>query len=412
MALSQTDPTVWSLLQEETERQTGSLELIASENSTSPAVLEALGSIFTNKYAEGLPGKRYYGGNQVVDKLERLCIERALSAFHCNPAEWGCNVQAYSGSVANMAVYLGLLSPGDCIMGLDLPSGGHLSHGYQTAKRKVSAASVYYRSVAYKVNEQGRLDYDAIAALADSEKPKLILCGASAYSRDWDYKRLRDIADSCGAYLMADIAHTSGFVATQLLANPFEYCDVVTTTTHKTLRGPRSALIFYKKALERRINEAVFPGLQGGPHMNQIAAVAVQLKEVATPAFRSYMHQVRANAQALCRELQARGYSIVTGGTDNHLFLVDLRSRGVNGAEAERRLEAAGISVNKNTIPGDVSALSPSGIRIGTSSITTRGFVESDMVQVAAWIDRALQSGESADMIKREIQIRFMTLNI
>jgi glycine hydroxymethyltransferase len=390
MALFDTDRDVWDLLQQETKRQEEGIELIASENFTSPAVLEALGSIFTNKYAEGLPGKRYYGGTEVVDKLETLCMERALSAFHCDPTEWGCNVQAYSGSVANMAVYLGVLKPGDSLMGLDLSSGGHLSHGFQTAKRKVSAAAMVFESHAYKVNAHGLLDYDAIENQVLEVRPKLLICGASAYSRDWDYKRFRTIADKVGAYLMADIAHTSGFVATGLLANPFEVCDVVTTTTHKTLRGPRSALIFFKKSLGTRIHEAVFPGLQGGPHMNQIAAVAVQLKEVATHEFVRYMEQVQKNARHLCDELQQRGYEIVTGGTDNHMFLVDLRTKGMNGAEAERRLGLAGISVNKNTIPGDVSALTPSGIRIGLAAMTTRGYVETDMAAVANRIDDAL----------------------
>lgn len=403
-SLQNQDADVWNLLQAEKDRQTNGIELIASENFTSPAVLEALGSIFTNKYAEGQPGKRYYGGTHVVDQLENLCKERALKAFHCNPEEWDCNVQAYSGSVANMAVYLGLLKPSDGIMGLDLSSGGHLSHGFQTAKRKVSAAAVVYRSVSYKVDETGYLDYDAIAKQVTAENPRLLICGASAYSRDWDYKRLREIADSCGAYLMADIAHTSGFVATQLLNNPFEVCDVVTTTTHKTLRGPRSALIFYRRALKTQIDEAVFPGLQGGPHMNQIAAVAVQLAEVATPAFREYMHQVRENARTLASELSARGFQIVTGGTDNHLLLVDLRNMGLNGAEAENLLGTVGISVNKNTIPGDRSALKPSGIRIGTPAMTTRGWTKKDFSMIAVWISDILQKTRSAEEIRDEIR--------
>lgn len=384
------DPEIWSLLQEETKRQEAGIELIASENFTSPAVLEALGSIFTNKYAEGLPGKRYYGGTEVVDKLECLCIERALSAFHLDPKEWGCNVQAYSGSVANMAVYLGILKPGETLMGLELASGGHLSHGFQTPRRKVTAASQVYRCVSYKVNSDGILDYEAIRQQVKAETPRLLICGASAYSRDWDYNTLRKIAYDSDAILMADIAHTSGFVATGLLNNPFEVCDIVTTTTHKTLRGPRSALIFYRKKFESWINDAVFPGLQGGPHMNQIAAVAVQLAEVQTPAFRVYMQQVQTNARVLAEEMSKKGYTIITGGTDNHLFLIDLRNKGINGAEAETRLSAAGISVNKNTIPGDISALKPSGIRIGTAAMTTRGYKENDMIQIAEKIDRAL----------------------
>lgn len=266
------------------------------------------------------------------------------------------------------------VKPHDRIMGLDLPSGGHLSHGYMTAKRRISGASVYYESIPYKVNEDGLLDYDAIENLALTVKPKLIICGASAYSRDWDYKRFRAIADKCGALLMADIAHISGFVATGLMANPFDVCDIVTTTTHKTLRGPRSAIIFFRKQYAQQINDAVFPGLQGGPHMNQIAAVAVQLKEVASPAYKDYMIQVRENARKLAECLKSDGFTIVTGGTDNHLFLVDLRNKGINGSIAERILEIVDISVNKNTIPGDSSALVPSGIRIGTPAITTKGF--------------------------------------
>ncbi len=389
-ALQTSDPEIWSFLQEETERQTASIELIASENYTSPAVLEALGSIFTNKYAEGLPGKRYYGGNQVVDKLESTCMQRALDAFHLNGEEWGCNVQPYSGSVANMAVYLGLLKPHDRIMGLDLPSGGHLSHGYMTVNRRISGASVYYESIPYKVDANGFLEYDKIEELALTVKPRLIICGGSAYSRDWDYKRFRVIANKCGALLMADIAHISGFVATGLLANPFEVCDVVTTTTHKTLRGPRSAIIFFRKQYSQQINDAVFPGLQGGPHMNQIAAVAVQLKEVMTPEYKQYMKQVHENAKVLAECLKLHGFTIVTGGTDNHLFLVDIRSKGINGSLGERILEHVGISVNKNTIPGDSSALVPSGIRIGTPAITTKGYTPEHMPNLAKLINDAI----------------------
>lgn len=402
--LSKQDPIVAELLQEETTRQQTTIELIASENYTSSAVLEALGSVFTNKYAEGQPGKRYYGGTDVVDKLENLCIQRAIEAFQLDAVEWGCNVQPYSGSVANIAVYLGLLNPGDCIMGLDLPSGGHLSHGYQTAKRKVSAAAQIYRSVSYKVKDDGWLDYDAIEHQALIEKPKLLICGASAYSRDWDYNRLREIAYKCDAVLMADIAHTSGIIAAELLQSPFSVCDIVTTTTHKTLRGPRSALIFYRKKYEKLIQEAVFPGLQGGPHMNQIAAVAVQLAEVKTQGFRMYQKQVTKNAQILANELQELGVKIVTGGTDNHLFLVDLRNLGLNGAEAEKRLGAIRISVNKNTIPGDVSALKPSGIRIGTPAITTRGATAEDIRTLATIIYHCLTQSKTNDILNQQVQ--------
>lgn len=404
MSLAIQDPEVAALLAAETDRQQTTIELIASENYTSETVLEALGSVFTNKYAEGLPGKRYYGGTEVVDKLETLCIQRALAAFQLDANEWGCNVQPYSGSVANMAVYLGLLKPGDCIMGLDLPSGGHLSHGYQTAKRKVSAAAQVYRSVSYKVNAEGWLDYDAIEDQAIQEKPALLICGASAYSRDWNYNRFRAIANKCGAILMADMAHTSGLIAAELLRSPFSVCDIVTTTTHKTLRGPRSAIIFYRKKYEKHVQEAVFPGLQGGPHMNQIAAVAVQMAEVQTLGFRMYQKQVTKNAQILASELKEHGCQIVTGGTDNHLFLLDLRSMGLNGAEAEARLGVIGISVNKNTIPGDSSALKPSGIRIGTPAITTRGATAEDMRSLAGILYDCLTHVKTVDVLKDDVQ--------
>lgn len=391
-SLENCDPTVWELLNQETARQCNGIELIASENFTSRAVMEALGSTFTNKYAEGLPGRRYYGGNEVVDRLETLCQERALKAFHCNE-EWSCNVQPYSGSVANAAVYLGILKPHDRIMGLDLPSGGHLSHGYTTPSgKRLTASSTYYESIPYTVDASGLLNYDEIEKLALTVKPRLLICGASAYSRDWDYKRMKKIAAACGAYLMADIAHISGFVATQLLESPFLWCDIVTTTTHKTLRGPRSAIIFFKKHLQQ-INDAVFPGFQGGPHMNQIAAVAVQLQEVMTQEFRQYMQQVLANSRKLCQELQDKGYSIVTGGTDNHLFLIDLRQLKISGSRIEKALEYVGISVNKNTIPGDKSAISPNGIRIGVPAVTTRGMIDDDMALIAELIHATIKEG-------------------
>jgi glycine hydroxymethyltransferase len=391
------DPEIAALIAAEEERQRNTIELIASENYTSPAVMEALGSVFTNKYAEGYPGARYYGGTAVADELERLCVARALTAFGLSADEWSCNVQAYSGSGANLAVYKALLEPGDVLMGMELASGGHLSHGFATAKRKVTAAAAYYTSVPYKVAPTGWIDYDAIERQVLEVRPKLLICGASAYSRDWDYARLRRAADSVGAYLMADIAHISGFVATGLMASPFHHCDVVTTTTHKTLRGPRAALIFTKVALSKAVNDAVFPGLQGGPHMNAVAAVAVQLREVATPAFRDYMQRVLANTRALAVALIGLGYTIVTGGTDNHLILVDLRSTGTDGAEVSRRLESVGISVNKNTISGDTSAFKPSGIRLGTPAVTSRGWGPVEMGVIASFVDRAI-CGESESL--------------
>lgn len=392
-SLKDFDPELHQLIDEEKERQKCGIELIASENFTSQSVLDCLGSILTNKYSEGLPGKRYYGGNKVIDKIENLCIQRALEAYHLDSKEWGCNVQPYSGSVANLAVYMGLLKPHDRIMGLDLPSGGHLTHGFMTAKKRVSSTSVYYESIPYKVNEDGWIDYDGLEKIAEAVKPRLIICGASAYSRDLDYERFSKVAKKHEAYLMADIAHISGFVATQEMNNPFKYCDVVTTTTHKSLRGPRAGIIFYRKELEQQINESVFPGLQGGPHEHQIAAIATQLKEVNTQQFKDYIKQVRLNAQKLAKRLEEYEFKIVTGGTDNHLFLVDLRNKGITGGKMEKILEYVDISVNKNTIPGDLSALNPNGIRIGTPAITTRGLKEDDMLYIGEIINRVTNIG-------------------
>jgi glycine hydroxymethyltransferase len=392
-SLKTVDPELAELISAEKHRQQFGIELIASENFTSQAVLDCLGSVLTNKYSEGLPGKRYYGGNEVIDKIENLCIERALKAYGLDPKIWGCNVQPYSGSVANLAVYLGLLKPHDRIMGLDLPSGGHLTHGFMTAKKRISGTSVYYESIPYRVDESGWIDYNGMEKLADIVKPRLIICGASAYSRDFNYAHFHSVAKKHDAYLMADIAHISGFVATGEMASPFEYCDIVTTTTHKSLRGPRAGIIFFRRELEQQINEAVFPGLQGGPHENQIAAVATQLREVQTPEFKEYIKDVHRNAFRLARELSNLDFKIVTGGTDNHLMLVDLRNKGLTGGRAEKILENVNISVNKNTIPGDVSALNPNGIRIGTPAITTRGLKETDMIYLANIINRVVNIG-------------------
>lgn len=393
ISLYDADQELYTLIEKEKARQQFGIELIASENFTSRAVLDCLGSILTNKYAEGLPGKRYYGGNEVIDKIENLCIQRALKAYNLDPAIWGCNVQPYSGSVANLAVYLGLLKPHDRIMGLDLPSGGHLTHGFMTAKKRISGTSVYYESIPYRVDSNGWIDYDGLEKLAEVVKPRLIICGASAYSRDLEYDKFSKVAKKHEAYLMADIAHISGFVATKEMRSPFEYCDIVTTTTHKSLRGPRAGIIFFRKELEQQINEAVFPGLQGGPHENQIAAVATQLREVQSPEFKKYIQQVRLNAQTLAAALEGHEFTIVTGGTDNHLMLVDLRNKGISGGKAEKLLEYVGISVNKNTIPGDVSALNPSGIRIGTPAMTTRGLKEKDMFYLADILNRVINVG-------------------
>lgn len=377
------DLELYTILKKETHRQLTSLELIASENYTSKAVLEANGTIFTNKYSEGYPGKRYYGGNEYVDELELLCQKRALEAFSVDQSLWDVNVQSYSGSTANFAVYTALLKPGDRIMGLDLPSGGHLTHGYYTSSKKISNSSIYFQSLPYSVGKDHLINYDELESLATRFKPKLIIVGASAYPRDYDYPRFRSIADKCGALLMADIAHTSGLVASGLLSSPFEYCDVVTTTTHKTLRGPRAALIFFKKEFTEAINFAVFPSSQGGPHNNTISAVATALKQVSTLEFKEYSKQVILNAQHLAYQLSLLGFDVLTGGTDNHLLLLNLKQNVLTGSKFEYLLELCNVSVNKNTISTDTSAFNPSGIRIGTAAMTSRGFKTSDFNFVA-----------------------------
>jgi glycine hydroxymethyltransferase len=404
-ALSDVDPEVSRIIEQEKDRQKRCINLIASENFTGKSVLDALGSVMQNKYSEGYPGARYYGGNEFIDQAENLCMQRALEAYKLDPKEWGVNVQVMSGSPANFAVYTALLNVHDRIMGLDLPHGGHLSHGYQLPNKKISMVSKYFESIPYRLDEAtGRIDYDECEKFAMRIFPKMLIAGTSAYSRLIDYARMRKIADSCGAYLLADMAHISGLVAGGVVPSPFEYADVVTTTTHKSLRGPRGAMIFFRKGqkgvdkqgnpimwdLEEKINGAVFPGLQGGPHNHTITALAVALKQAQTPEFAQYQEQVKKNASAMAESLAAQGIEMVSGGTDNHLLLLDLRNKGVNGNKAELICEKASIVCNKNTVPGDKSALSPSGLRVGAPAMTSRGLVEKDFAKIGEFIGKAI----------------------
>ena len=383
------EPEVYASMMRELNRQQDHIELIASENFVSPAVMEAMGSHLTNKYAEGYPGARYYGGCQYVDEIENLAIQRAMELFGAEHA----NVQPHSGSQANVAVYLALLQPGDTILGMDLSHGGHLTHG-----SKASISGKYFNACFYGVDEQTEtIDYEQVLRRAEEVQPKIIIAGASAYPRFIDFAKMREIADQVGAYLMVDMAHIAGLVAAGVHPSPVPYAHVVTTTTHKTLRGPRGALILCKEELKKKINSAVFPGTQGGPLMHIIAAKAVCFREALSPEFKAYQTQVVKNAAALAAELQAQGLRLVSGGTDNHLMLCDVMSKGKTGMEVQELLDAANITANKNTIPFDTQSVKlTSGMRFGSPAATTRGMKEQEMHQIGAMIARLINEGEQA----------------
>ena len=402
--LKKIDSQIAKLIERERERQETTLEMIPSENHSSLAVREALGSILTDKYAEGYSGKRYYAGLEIYDKIETLCQERAKKLFKVSYV----NVQPYSGSPANQAVYFALLNPGDTVIGMSLPHGGHLTHGW-----KVSFSGKYYNSIQYGVDKKTNLlNYREIEKLVKKAKPKLIWVGATAYPRIFNWKKLGEIASSVGAYLAADIAHIAGLIVADVHPSPAPYVHIITTTTHKTLRGPRGGMIMItRKGLEKdkelssKIDKAVFPGLQGGPHENNIAAIAVCLKEASSPAFKKYGRQIVKNSRSLAHELLKQGFDLITGGTDNHLILIDLRNKNISGKEAQNRLEKAGITVNKNTIPFDPNPpFNPSGIRLGTPAITTRGMEEKEMKKIAFWINEVISDEKSVKKIRKEIK--------
>ncbi len=398
--LNLTDPEILSIIKKEETRQETELEMIASENYVSPAVLEAMASVLNNKYSEGYPGKRYYGGNQVIDEVEIIAQERAKKLFGAEHV----NVQPLSGSPANAAVYMAFLKPGDKVLGLKLDHGGHLSHGH-----KVNFSGMLYDFVQYEVDENtGIIDMEAVAELARKEKPKMIVAGYSAYSREIDWERFKEIADEVGAYTFADIAHTAGLIAGGVMKNPVPIFDVVSTTTHKTLRGPRGAMIMCKEEFAKQVDRAVFPGMQGGPHDHITASKAVAFLEASQDEFKEYARKVIKNAQALSDEMIKLGYKVISDGTDNHLIVVDMNSKGISGKEAEVILESIGISVSRSTIPNDPNPpMNPSGLRIGTAALTTRGMDESEMKQIAKWIDSSIENRENPeylDNIKKDVE--------
>ena len=381
-SLKKFDPEIYTSIKKEQQREEEGLEMIPSENFVSPAVLEALGSVLTNKYSEGYPGKRYYGGCEFIDEVEQLAIDRAKQIFKAEHV----NVQPLSGAPANLIAYSALLKPGETILGMDLSHGGHLTHGHP-----VTFSAGIYHFVGYKTNAEGKIDLDNLRAMALEHKPKLILVGYSAYSREIEYEKIKKIADEVGAFTMADIAHIAGLIAGGEMNNPVPIFDVVTTTTHKTLRGPRGGMIMCKEKFAKAVDKAVFPGMQGGPHENNIAGKAVAFKEALEPEFREYAKQIKKNAKILETEFKKFGYKICFGGTDNHLLLIDVTPKGLSGKEAQIALDKAGITVNKNMIPDDPrSPMDPSGIRLGTPALTTRGMKEAEMKQVAAWIEEAV----------------------
>ena len=400
-ALADIDPEIAALVEQEGRRQSESIRLIASENYVSRAVLAATGTVLTNKYSEGYPGKRYYEGQQLIDQVEQVAIERAKALFGVDHA----NVQPYSGSPANLAIYLAFCAPGDTVMGMSLPMGGHLTHGWN-----VSATGKWFRPVQYDVRrEDGMVDFDQVRDLAKRERPKLIFCGGTAIPRTIEFARFAEIARDVEAVLVADIAHIAGLVAGGAHPSPVGHAEVISTTTHKTLRGPRGAMLMSDAAHAKALDRAVFPGLQGGPHNHTTAAIAVALKEAATEQFRRYAHQIVANAKALAGALSERGFDLVTGGTDNHLILADLTSKGIGGKPAAKALDRAGIELNYNTVPYDPrKPFDPSGIRLGTAAVTTRGLTEHHMAQIAAWMDEVVTAAARGDeatlsRVKREV---------